>query len=46
MAHGYLHLAGIDDVAEEDALVMREGEAEALKILDKKFRKPIFTFNV
>lgn len=46
VAHGYLHLAGIDDVAEEDALVMREGEAEALKILDKKFRKPIFTFNV
>lgn len=46
VAHGYLHLAGIDDIAEEDALIMRAAEAEAMKILDKKFRKPIFKFNV
>jgi len=46
VAHGYLHLAGIDDIAEADALEMREGEALALKILDKKFKKPIFTYYV
>ena len=46
VAHGYLHLAGIDDIAEEDALIMREGEKLALDILYKKFRTPIFIYNV
>lgn len=44
VAHGYLHLAGIDDVAPQDALKMRAAEKEALNVLDKKFRAPIFTF--
>ncbi len=46
IAHGYLHLAGIDDIAPEDAVIMRQAEAEALKILDQNFRKPIFKYNV
>ena len=44
VAHGYLHLAGVDDVSDEDALKMRAAEAEAMKILDAHFRKPIFKF--
>lgn len=44
VAHGYLHLAGVDDVSAEDAAKMRAAEAEALGVLDKKFRRPIFTF--
>ena len=44
VAHGYLHLAGVDDVSDEDALKMRAAEAEAMKILDEHFRKPIFRF--
>ena len=44
VAHGYLHLAGIDDIAPADALKMRAAEAEAMKILKAKFRKPIFKF--
>ncbi len=46
VAHGYLHLAGVDDIAPEDAAIMRQAEAEALKILDKNFRKPIFTYTI
>lgn len=44
VAHGYLHLAGVDDVSEEDAKKMRVAEQEALKVLDKKFRSNIFKF--
>ncbi len=44
IAHGLLHLAGIDDIAEEDAKKMRAAEAEAQKLFTKKFRKEIFTF--
>lgn len=44
-AHGYLHLAGVDDIAEEDAKIMRRAEALALEILDKHFKTPIFAFN-
>ena len=46
VAHGYLHLAGIDDISESDALVMRKGEALAMDILREKFKTPIFKFNV
>lgn len=44
IAHGYLHLAGVDDIAPEDAIKMRAAEAEAMNILNKKFKKPIFYF--
>jgi len=44
-AHGYLHLAGVDDIAEEDAKIMRRAEALALEILDKHFKTPIFKFD-
>lgn len=44
IAHGMLHLAGVDDIEPEDALKMREAEAIALKIILEKFKKPIFKF--
>lgn len=44
VAHGMLHLAGIDDIEPEDAAKMREAEAVALEIIKKKFKKPIFNF--
>ena len=46
IAHGYLHLAGVGDISPEEAAVMRQGEALALEILDSRFRKPIFKYNV
>ncbi len=33
IAHGYLHLAGVDDIAPEDAKKMRAAEALALEII-------------
>ena len=45
IAHGTLHLAGINDIEAEDAAVMRRGEREAINILEKNFKKPIFKFN-
>lgn len=45
VAHGYLHLAGVDDIAEEDAKKMRAAEALALEILDKHFKTPIFKYD-
>ena len=46
IAHGYLHLAGIDDISEADAREMRRGESFAMDILRRKFKTPIFKFNV
>ncbi len=43
-AHGYLHLAGVDDIAPEDALKMRAAEAIAMNILKENFKSPIFKF--
>ncbi len=43
-AHGYLHLAGIDDISPEDAIKMRAAESSAMQILSRNFSKPIFTF--
>ena len=45
VAHGYLHLAGVDDIAEADAKIMRYAESLALAILDKHFKTQIFKFN-
>lgn len=45
VAHGYLHLAGVNDIEPEDAAKMRAAEALALEVLDRNFRKPIFTYN-
>ena len=44
IAHGFLHLAGIDDIAPEDAKKMRAAEAEAAALIVRKFKKPIFKF--
>ena len=44
IAHGYLHLAGVDDISEDDAKIMRFAENLALKILDKHYKTQIFTF--
>lgn len=46
VAHGYLHLAGLDDIADADAQVMRKGESLSMDILRRKFKTPIFKFNV
>ncbi len=45
VAHGYLHLAGLDDIAESDAAKMRLAESEALKIFDANFDAPFFKFS-
>jgi probable rRNA maturation factor len=42
IAHGFLHLAGIDDIAPEDAKKMRAAEAEAMKLVRMKIKAPIF----
>ncbi len=44
IAHGMLHLAGIDDIEPQDAKQMREAEAIAAKIISSAFRKPVFKF--
>ena len=44
IAHGMLHLAGVDDIAPEDAKKMRAAEASALEIIKSSFRKPVFNF--
>ena len=36
LVHGWLHLAGYDDIAPEDRLVMREMEQKALSFLDQQ----------
>ncbi len=45
VAHGYLHLAGVDDIAPEDAVKMRASEKLALATLDKHFKTDIFKYN-
>ena len=44
VAHGYLHLAGLDDVNEQVAKRMRAGEEIAMKILKEKLALPVFKF--
>ncbi len=44
IAHGMLHLAGVDDIAPEDAKKMRAAEAIASEIIKKAFRTPVFKF--
>ena len=44
IAHGMLHLAGVDDIEPEDAKKMRGAEAVALGIIRSSFRKPVFIF--
>lgn len=44
IAHGFLHLAGIDDISAEDSKKMRDAEAVAAALIKRKFRKPVFNF--
>lgn len=44
IAHGMLHLAGVDDIAPDDAKKMRAAEAIASEIILKRFQKPVFKF--
>ncbi len=44
IAHGYLHLAGIDDISEEDAKIMRASEKIALETLENHNLCEIFSF--
>lgn len=44
VAHGYLHLAGLDDIEISDAAKMRKAEATAMNIFDSSFRNPLFIF--
>ena len=44
IAHGMLHLAGVDDIEEQDAKEMRAAEALAAKIISRKLRSPVFKF--
>lgn len=46
VAHGYLHLAGLDDIEICDAAKMRKAEAEAMRIFDSSFKKPVFNFKI
>ena len=45
LAHGWLHLAGYDDVAEDDRLAMREAEKEVLEAAEGAAALPEFTFS-
>lgn len=36
LVHGWLHLAGYDDIVEEDRLIMRKMEQKALDFLDQQ----------
>lgn len=44
VAHGMLHLAGVDDILPEDAAKMRAAEAAAMGVIKRKFRKNVFNF--
>ncbi len=44
VAHGYLHLAGVNDISEQEAKEMRAAEKLAMEILRKSSISPIFTF--
>lgn len=44
IAHGYLHLAGINDIEEEDAKKMRAAEKIAMDILKQKLDCEVFKF--
>ena len=46
VAHGMLHLAGVNDIEPEDAAKMRAAEAAAMSIIKRKFRKNVFNFKV
>ena len=45
LAHGWLHLAGYDDLAEDDRLAMREAEQEVLAAAEEAGPLPEFTFS-
>lgn len=45
LIHGYLHLAGLDDLNENDAKKMRQGEFELLEALKKAGISPSFSLN-
>lgn len=43
LVHGWLHLAGLDDIEEDDRKAMRTGEALALSVLREKQLAPLKT---
>jgi len=45
IAHGYLHLAGLDDLCVRDSKQMRIAEKKALTILSENIKKTIFQFS-
>jgi len=45
IAHGYLHLAGLDDLCARDSKQMRISEKKALTILSENIKKDIFKFS-
>lgn len=44
LAHGYLHLAGLDDIDDADRAEMRKAEAIVMEILEQENAFPNFTF--
>lgn len=43
LVHGWLHLAGYDDIAEDDRLRMRAGEKKAMELLRTAGKVPHFS---
>lgn len=42
LVHGYLHLAGLDDIQENDIVKMREGERKCMGLLNSRNMIPVF----
>lgn len=42
LVHGYLHLAGLDDIQENDIVKMREGERKCMSLLNSRNMIPVF----
>ncbi len=44
LVHGYLHLAGLNDLNEQDRLQMRAAEAQLMAAIDRADQYPDFSF--